>query len=124
LNVLFGKEYKIGKYNALNFDLKGAWGGSRRYVPYTTTQVTPLYYAQNFDWDNAYEKKYPDYFRINARVGYRLNKPKYSLTCAIDFMNITNHENIFFETFDVTTGKTRTIYQFPFMPVGVIRVQF
>jgi len=123
-NLLMGKEIKLNSRNYINIDIKNGWGGSRRYVPYEVIQISEYYYVQKFDWQNAYTKRYPDYFRINVRISIRRNNPKYSIELAMDFINITNHKNIFFKSYDPTTGEIRKEYQFPFMPIGMIRFQF
>ena len=124
LNTLAGKEFKIGKYNFLSLDLKVTYAGSLRYVPYDIEQVAPDYYMQVFDWSRAYQKRRNDYFRLNGRFGYKLIMKKFSMELAVDFMNITNHRDIFTEYFNSTTGVVKYSYQFPFLPIGFLRFQF
>lgn len=124
INLLAGKEFKAGRKNTFNIDLKCAWGGSRRYVPYSARQISEYSYERVFNWDEAFTKRFADYFRVNTRVGYTINQPSYNLLLAFDFMNVTNRKNLFFNDFDPTTGESKPLYQFPFMPVGLIRVQF
>jgi hypothetical protein len=124
LNVLAGKEFRIGKSNFFSFNLKTTYAGSLRYVPYEIEQVSPNYFVQNYDWDNAYQNRRKNYFRLNGRFGYKLIREKFYLEVAIDFMNITNHRDIFMENFNSGTGEVEYSYQFPFLPIGVLRIQF
>ena len=100
------------------------YAGSLRYVPYDIEQVAPDYYMQVFDWSRAYQKRRNDYFRLNGRFGYKLIMKKFSMELAVDFMNITNHRDIFTEYFNSTTGVVKSSYHFPFLPIGFLRFQF
>ena len=124
VNALAGKEFKIGKNDFLSLNLKVTCAGSLRYVPFTVEQIALNRYVQNFDWDNAYNDRRNDYFRLNGRFGYKLIRQKFSAELAIDFMNMTNHKDIFTEYFNSKTGKVEYSYQFPFLPIGFLRFQF
>jgi hypothetical protein len=124
VNVLVGKEFTIRKKNFLNVDFKITWAGGVRYLPYHTQKVTDHYYIRVDDWENAYAERRPDYFRINLRIGYKVNFAKASAELALDLLNVTNHENVYFEMYDPTTGEIKTFYQFPFLPIGLVRVMF
>jgi hypothetical protein len=124
INVLAGKEFKIGKNNFLSFNLKVTYAGSLRYVPYEIEEVSPNHFVQNFDWSKAYQNRRKDYFRVNGRFGYKLICKKFNVELAVDFMNMTNHKDIFTEEFNSETGKVNYSYQFPFLPIGILRFQF
>ncbi|MCX6302663.1 MAG: TonB-dependent receptor [Bacteroidia bacterium] len=124
LNTLAGKEFKIGKYNYLSLNFKVTYAGSLRYVPYDIEQIATDYYVRHFDWSRAYQDRRKDYFRLNGRFGYKLIKEKFSAELAIDFMNMTNHKDIFTEYFNSKTGEMEYSYQFPFLPIGFLRFQF
>ena len=87
-------------------------------------QVDEHYYIKVNEWDKAYESRRPDYFRLNLRIGYKVNFRKATLEIAIDFLNVTNQENIYFEFYDPSTGQIKTVYQLPFLAVPLIRLQF
>jgi hypothetical protein len=124
LNTLAGKEFKIGKQNFLSLDLKVTYAGSLRYVPFDIVQVASNYYLQDWVWDRAYENRRKDYFRLNGRFGYKLIMKKFSMELAVDFMNLTNHRDVFTEYFNSKTGEVKYSYQFPFLPIGFLRCQF
>jgi hypothetical protein len=124
LNLLGGKEFCIRKKNFLNIDLKLTWAGGMRYVPFHTQQVSEHYYIRIDDWENAYEERRPDYFRLNIRLSYRINLRRATFEIALDMLNVTNQKNIYFEFFDPSTGEIQTVYQLPFIPVPLIRLQF
>jgi len=124
LNILAGKEFCIRKKNFLNLDVKLTWAGGMRYVPFSTQQVDEHYYVRQNDWDEAYEDRRPDYFRLNIRAAYKINLRKMTIELAIDMLNVTNQKNIYFEYFDPSTGEIETVYQLPFLPIPLIRFQF
>lgn len=124
LNVLAGKEFRVGKSNFFSFNLKTTYAGSLRYIPFEIEQVSPNYFVRNYNWDKAYQNRRNDYFRLNGRFGYKLIREKFLLEVAVDFMNITNHKDIFMEYFNSATGVVEYSDQFPFLPIGVLRIQF
>jgi ethanolamine utilization microcompartment shell protein EutS len=123
-NLLGGKEFTIRKKNFLNIDLRTTWAGGMRYVPFHTVQAADHYYIVVREWDKAYQKRRNDYFRLNLRIGYKVNFKKATAEIACDFLNLTNQKNIYFEYYDPSTGEIKTVYQLPFLPVPLIRVQF
>jgi hypothetical protein len=123
-NFLAGKEFTIQKKNFLNIDLKATWAGGMRYVPFYTKKADDHYYIRVDEWDKAYQQRRPDYFRINLRIGYKVNFRRATFEVALDMLNLTNRKNIYFEFYDPSTGEIRTVYQLPFIPVPLIRVQF
>lgn len=123
-NLLAGKEFRIREKNFLNIDLRTTWAGGMRYVPFHTVQADDHYYIKVEEWEKAYRKRRPDYFRLNLRVGYKVNFKKATVEIAVDLLNLTNQKNIYFEFYDPSTGEIKTVYQLPFLPVPLIRVQF
>ena len=124
LNALAGKEFCIRKKNFLNVDIKLTWAGGMRYLPFHTEQIDEHNYIRVNEWDKAYEERRQDYFRLNARVGYKINFRRVTLEIALDMLNVTNQKNIYFQFFDPSTGEIKTVYQLPFIPVPLIRLQF
>ena len=124
INLLSGKEFRFKGKNLLNFDLKTTWAGGMCYVPFHTFQAEDNYYIRIDEWNKAYQERRPDYFRLNLRIGYKVNFKKVTVEVAVDFLNVTNQKNIYFEFYDPSTGEIKTVYQLPFLPVPLIRVQF
>jgi hypothetical protein len=123
-NLLAGKEFRIKRKNFLNIDLRTTWAGGMRYVPFYTVQADEHYYFKVDEWDKAYRQRRPDYFRLNLRFGYKVNFKKATVEVAVDLLNLTNQKNIYFEFYDPSTGEIKTVYQLPFLPLPLIRLQF
>ncbi len=123
LNTLGGYEYKIGQNNFLTFDAKLLWAGGKRYIP-INKPASQIAFEPVYDMSSAYEKRRKDYFMLNLRIGFKLNKPKFSLLWSMDFQNVTNYKNIFVEKYDPLRGDVITEYQLGFIPVGMIKIEF
>jgi hypothetical protein len=124
LNVLAGKEFRLGtKGSVLAINLKVTDVGGR--------YLTPLDLARSaaegrsvYDVSRAYSQKQDDYFRADLKVGYRREMRRSTLELAVDFQNLTNHQNIFSESYDKKSGKLVRNYQQGFFPVPFIRYTF
>jgi hypothetical protein len=128
VNALGGYEFKTGSHNALAFDLKLMWGGNKRYVPIDTI-LSYQKHDTEYNWSHAYEKKYPDYVRLDIRISYKLNGKKVNQEWSLDVQNLTNRKNILMERFDFSPlesqkSKVVTIYQTGTFPMITWRIQF
>jgi len=123
VNALGGYEKKIGKYNSLVFGLKSTLAGGKPYISFDKSKT-----LENgevcYDWNNAYEKRYNDYMRLDIRLGLKRNKSKLNIEYSLDLQNITNRKNIFIERISLSTGETKKIYQMGFYPMVTWRIQF
>ena len=127
LNVLGGKEWNFGsdKRNAITFDMNLTFAGGRYYAP-IDLEASRLAGTAVRDEANAYSVRYPNYFRLDAKIGYRLNskKRKFAQTFYLDFRNLTGNENVYTIRFNETTGELYNVNQIGFFPDVLYRVQF
>ena len=122
-NALAGYEFKIGKYNKLTLDAKAAYAGGKRYIPIDIEQSKINNYTA-YDWSEAYENKYDDYFRIDVRIGFKMNMKKFSQEWAIDLQNVTDHQNLYSESYSPRSKGIIRDYQTGFFPMFLYRIQF
>lgn len=124
-NALAGKEFQFGKTgkHVLAVNLKGSWAGGKRYTPIdlAASAVAGDAVYRN---DRAYENKYPDYFRTDIKIAYTLNGKKITQQWAIDCANITNHQNVFIETYDPARNAMNTQYQMGLFIIPMYRITF
>ncbi|MFK7786023.1 MAG: carboxypeptidase-like regulatory domain-containing protein [Crocinitomicaceae bacterium] len=130
LNTLAGYEFRFGKNkpnakfkSALSIDLKFTWNGGARYSEILVEQ-SQLLGAEIRDLDNAYEQKYIDYLKGNARVAFKLIGKLATQEWAIDIQNVTDRDNIFYQEYNAYAGQVRTVYQNGFLPVLQYRITF
>ena len=127
VNALAGREFRFGKNNrrALTLDTKLTTAGGRRETPLDLAASQAAGFAV-FKNDEAFSLKYDDYFRWDVKIGYRTNsaRRKLSQTFALDFQNLTNHQNIFQRRYNEVKGSVGTLYQIGFFPDILYRVEF
>jgi len=125
-NVLAGKEWKVGKEktNKFSTDIKFTNAGGRAYTPIDLTASNATGHEQLST--NAYSSYYDNYYRLDLKTGYSLNssKRKISHTFSLDLQNVTNHKNVFSQSYDDRTQSLSTTYQLGFFPNVVYKLQF
>jgi len=127
LNVLAGKEFKIGKdkRNAVSFDFKLTTAGGRYYTPIDEEASQAAGEEVLID-ELAFSEQYDPYFRLDIKFGYHLNakKRRISQRFFIDFQNVTNHKNIFVTRYNKLTNEVDPVYQSGFFPDILYRIEF
>jgi len=127
LNVLAGREFQLGKAkrSSLSVDFKLTNAGGRFYTP-IDLEASKLAFQEVKDETRAFEERYDPYFRLDFKVGFRMNSKKRKLNQQffLDFQNITNRENVFINRYNVQTNEVNTTLQSGFFPDILYRVQF
>jgi hypothetical protein len=72
----------------------------------------------------AFSIQQKDYFRIDLRIYYKKNKPKYTSTIALDIQNLTNNENTAFSYYDAQKGALVVKNQLGLIPILSYRITF
>ena len=126
-NLLFGKEWKIGKEkrHALTFDTKVTTAGGRYYTP-TDLAASQMAGVEMLNEDEAFTLRYDPYFRWDVKFGIQLNsaRKKISHQFYFDIQNVTNRENIFVKRYNRQTNQVNDVFQIGFFPDFMYRVQF
>ncbi len=122
VNFLAGYEMPI-KNNVMSFNFKVVSAGGKRYIPIdlnkSIAKGTTVY-----DYNNAYSKKFANYFIIDLHVSYRQNLKKVSQEWSIDIQNLTNHNNILTQRYNAENKKIEDILQMKFFPIGSWKIYF
>jgi len=121
-----GKEIKTGakfKNRILGFNIKMIYAGGLR--------TTPIDFEKSIEKQNtyyfekqAYSGQNPAYFRTDLRISMKRNREKSTHIFALDIQNASNRKNIFGDTFDPLSGKIKTYYQTPLIPILSYRIEF
>jgi hypothetical protein len=122
-NALAGYEWQVGENSLLSVDLKMVYAGGHRKLP-VDVQQSLADNALRYNWSESYEERFPDYFRLNGRITFRLNRKSFDHEWGLDLQNITNRENIFVQNWDSTKQEVATYYQMGFMPMMTYRIYF
>lgn len=122
-NILGGKEFKLNKMLTLGFDVKCTYAGGKRYTPLDIEASKLTGSAVRYE-DELYSLKHKDYFRLDFKTTIKLNGKKMAQEWGIDLQNLTNQDNIFQSTYNVTTQKEGYTYQRGFFPMVQYRINF
>lgn len=123
LNVLGGKEFKIGQKHILALDMKLTYAGGKRYVP-IDLPASILAQDEVRDGTKAYIPQYDPYFRIDVKPSYKLNTKRFTHELSVDIQNVTRHDNIFQQQYDLNTQTVKTDYQLKFFVIPQYRLTF
>lgn len=125
-NILAGKEWSVGagKRNKTSIDIKFTNAGGRYYTP-IDLELSKMTGREQLS-TNVYSAKYPNYSRLDVKIGYTVNskKRKLSQTLSLDLQNIINHDNVFSQTYDNRNQNVNWKYQLGFFPNLVYKIQF
>lgn len=125
LNVIGGKEFKVGKNkkNRFGLNMKFVLTGGNRDTPIdvaTSRQVgRPVYKL-----DELNTIRLPNYTRIDGGVNYRINGRKMSHNIRLDIQNVLNRENVQQRFFNVSSGNYFDQTQSGLIPVFSYRIEF
>lgn len=122
-NALAGKEFKIGARHTIAIDARATYSGGKYYTPIDLA-ASIAKNAEVLIVSEAYSKKYPDYFRLDIKPSYRLNSKKITHEWSVDVQNVTRHQNIFQQTYDITNQTIKTDYQLRFFVIPQYRLLF
>lgn len=122
-NLLGGYEFKTGSNSLLAFDLRGVWAGGQRIMP-LDEQASMAEGEAVYIFEEAFEERYDDYMKLDARISFKLNYAKYSHEWGLDLQNVTNEKNIFRRAYNPTTNEIQTDYQNGFYPMMLYRFRF
>lgn len=122
-NILGGKEFKIKERHIIGIDAKITYAGGKRYVP-IDLQASIAYGDEIRNGAHAYEKQYPEYFRMDVKPSYKLNTKRFTHEISVDIQNITQHDNVFQQIYDLNTKSIKTDYQLKFFIVPQYKLTF
>jgi len=123
INLLGGKEFKLGKSGVLMTDLKLTTSGGR-YVTPIDLEASRIEGDAVYLNNEAYSQRLDDYFRTDFKIGYRLNMKRISQEWLIDIQNLFNRKNIFDLVYNPTTGNIDTQYQVGILVIPQYRILF
>lgn len=124
MNLLAGKEFKVGKQdkNIFALGLKVTYAGGMRYGNVNLMMTDSL--KEIVYLDAGYnENRFKDYFRVDMKVNYTINAKKITHEFGLDLINMFNIKNILALTYTPTTSTlTSERYQLGFLPVFYYKI--
>jgi hypothetical protein len=122
-NLLGGKEWKVNNKIVLTTDFKCTFAGGR-YITPVNLEASQLLGFEVLENQKAFSEKLTPYFRLDAKIGFRMNGKKISQQFFLDFQNVTNQQNVFSKRYNRVTNRIDTLYQIGFFPDILYRIQF
>jgi hypothetical protein len=126
-NALVGKEFMLNEKSVLFVDLKTTYAGGRRYTPIdiaASELSDDSFFPTVYNDEKAFSEKFPDYFKLDAKVGYRVNGKKITQEWMIYVENLTNHKNVLMEGYDSGEKEVVRYYQQGAFPMMQYRILF
>ncbi len=128
VNLLAGKEIKIREKQTLSLGMKITMAGGHRVTPIDTAASRLSSDVQYVDSKtNSLQLK--DYFRLDAKINWKLNTRKYTHEIGLDLVNILNTKNVLAQTYvrngiNGSSGTVIDTYQLGFLPLFYYKIDF
>lgn len=127
LNGIIAKEIIIKSRSYLNIGGKTTCMGGRRYSPADGEQTNIQKEIVEID-SLKNSLQLPNYFRVDLRVAYTINRPKVTHEIAVDLVNILNTKNVLKLTYSpdnaTVNNNIRFDYQLGFLPLFYYKIDF
>lgn len=121
-SLLAGKEFNLKK-GILELGTRLVYMGGYWYSQIDaakSSQMGETIYLQV----NPYSLQMPDYWRVDLRFAYKINRAKFASIIALDIQNATAHKNVWKQDYDVDKQQITYIYQSSIVPVISYRIDF
>jgi hypothetical protein len=125
-STVYGKEWtRPDKNRTIGLNARALYLGGLRQLPVNiSSSQANAETVYDVNANDPYAEKMADYFRLDLRVSFRKNKPRYTRTFAIDIQNLTSQQNEAYQYYDFTQQKLVTKFQLGIIPVLVYRIDF
>lgn len=127
-NLLAGKEFKINEKQSISLGFKVTYAGGKRYGFVDTARTN--YFQELVYRDSLFnERQFRDYFRVDAKIGWKFNAKNVTHEIGLDLVNITNQKNLLSlayspNLFDPSQEPTSEKYQLGFLPIFYYKIDF
>lgn len=125
-NFLLGKEFKLGKNKntVITTAIKSTWAGGKRYTPADT--AASVFWGEIVEYDSLRNsQRFDDYYRLDLKLGIKINRKRLTHEIGIDIVNILGIENALGLTY---SGNPQNPIiqenQLGFLPIFYYRIDF
>ena len=124
ITLIAGKDFvSENKKKTFGINIKTIYAGGLRTTPIDLAASQSKGYTV-FDDYNANTLKNPDYFRTDLRVSMKWNRRHFTSTLSLDIQNVSNHLNIYNQSYDKNENKVITNYQTGLIPILNYKIDF
>ncbi len=109
-NLLGGKEFHVGStdQNVISIDLRGIYRGGYRFIP-VDLQSSREAGRTVYDFENVYESRASDYYRLDVGFGFQHNNSGWSWTLEVDLQNALDRHNVLREFYNPFTDQLEVV---------------
>lgn len=128
VNVLGGKEFKIGAKHVIGAGVKVTTAGGKRYG-YVDLAATNYYQELIYQDQGFNERQFYDYFRADLKISWRMNAKKSTHEIGLDLVNVFNSKNLLSLTYapnlaDPSAEPIAAKTQLGFLPIFYYKADF
>lgn len=125
VNVLLGKEFKVGKKKNKIFGVNAKFiaNGGNRQTPINLEASANAGFTV-FDFENVFGERLQTYLRLDLGLKYQINSKNRTHSIRIDIQNLTNRQNIQRAFYNSRINDYSYRYQTGFLPVFSYRLEF
>jgi len=123
INALGGYEIKLNEKSSIDMNLRMISSGGKRNLFIDLEESILAGYAV-YDETKAFVEKGIPYFKMDARIAFKINGKHKTQEWALDVTNFTNHKNVYSTTFDSKNNSIQKIYQQGLFPMFLYRITF
>jgi len=120
LNTVLGKQFLVNilKNNYIDMNWALSLAGGRPYTP----RIPQRLWQE--DLSRIFESKYKDYFRVDLKLSWKQNLPKFTQTVSLDIRNLFNTKNELYKRYSFATKSVEIFYQIGILPLIFYQVEF
>lgn len=127
-NVLAGKEFKISDKQSISLGIKATYAGGKLYG-YVDSAATSQFQELIYLDEGFNSRQFPDYFRIDTKISWKLNAARVTHEIGLDLINITGRKNLLGlayapDIFNPSAEPTAERYQLGFLPIFYYKIDF
>ncbi len=128
LNVLGGKDFKVGTKNTITVGLKMTYAGGKRYG--YVDMARTLENEEIYFLDEGFNtRRFKDYFRLDLKLGWKLNKKSTTHEIGFDLVNVLNIKNVLMLSYapNISNPNAEPIAiknQLGFLPIIYYKIDF
>lgn len=125
-SLTIGKEWNLknkAKSRTVGCNIKSIYVGGFRYTPIDLNASVAAGEAK-YVTSQTYQKRMPDYYRLDIRISLKRNYKRLTSTVALDIQNTTNRKNVGGQYFNQKTGEVKYWYQTSLIPILSYRLEF
>jgi hypothetical protein len=123
VNALGGYEIPINDKMSIDMNVRMISAGGKRNL-FIDLEKSIANNETKYDHSKAYSQREKSYFRLDARVSFKMNGKKTTQEWALDITNLSNHQNVYNSFYSSSKKAIDYVYQQGMFPMMLYRINF